>query len=514
MAVTTQVFGNPFISDFMRAKQSGPFIFVIFGATGDLSHRKLLPALFNLHLDGFLSRPHAIVGVSRRDRSNGDYRNEMAEAIREHSRRKPDSDEQLERFLSTVSYVTGAFGDADAYARLHNHIRDTSANLGIPENVLYYLATPPESFPIITRRLHEANMISPHDEQEPWARIIVEKPFGHDAASAHELNNTLHEAFTEKQVYRIDHYLGKETVQNILIFRLGNAIFEPLWNRRYIDQVQISVTESIGIGGRAGYFDKAGMIRDMVQSHIMQVLTMIAMEPPAAFDATSIRDEKVKALKSVRELSSDDLTQFVVRGQYEPGSIGGKPVPGYLEEQDVPSDSRTDTFVALKLFIDNWRWSGVPFYIRTGKRLPKRVTEVDIIFKDPPHILFERTDLSERQTNVIRFRIQPQEGISLSFHAKMPGQTVKIAPVRMDFMYASAFEEATAEAYERLLLDALTGDSTLFAREDEVEISWQTIDRIVGQWQGIPLHMYPAGEWGPRAADQLLEQDGREWLRL
>ena len=514
MSVTAETFGNPFVSRFMRAKQAGSFTLVIFGATGDLTQRKLIPALFNLYLDGFLSRPFTVIGYARREKTDAQFRAEMREAIVAHSRRKSDNPELLDRFLASLQYVAGSFEDDAGYQRLKQRVAQSSQALGAPQNIMYYLATPPDAFPKIICALKTAGLVSEHGEHEPWSRIVVEKPFGHDQKSAKELNRIIHSVFAERQVYRIDHYLGKETVQNILVFRLANSIFEPLWNRRYIDHVQISVAESLGVGTRAGYFDEVGIIRDMIQSHIMQVFTLIAMEPPAAFDATAIRDEKVKVLRSLRQMPDEQLKQSIVRGQYGPGSIGGEAVPGYRQEESIPSNSMTDSFVAMKLFIDNWRWSGVPFYLRSGKRLPKRVTEVGIVFKAPPHLLFNRTDGSNADTNILRFRIQPQEGITLSFQAKMPGQEVRISPVRMDFMYSSAFEAATSEAYERLILDALTGDSTLFAREDEVELSWRLVDRIIENFASSDLHIYEAGTWGPEAAESLLARDGREWLRL
>ncbi len=514
MSIRTETFGNPFASRFMRAKQAGSFTFVIFGATGDLTQRKLIPALFNLYLDGFLSRPFSVIGFARRDKSDAQFRAEMKAALAKFSRRQADNPEQVERFLNGLSYVQGTFEGGEGYTRLKSRISEQAQTQGAAENVMYYLATPPDAFPQILGALHTHGLVSEHGEHEPWSRIVIEKPFGHDAHSAGELNKMVHSVFAERQVYRIDHYLGKETVQNILVFRLANAIFEPLWNRRYIDHIQISVAESLGVGSRAGYFDEVGIIRDMIQSHIMQVFSLIAMEPPASFDATAIRDEKVKVLKSLRQIPDEQLPAYSVRGQYGPGSIGGEQVYGYRQEEGVPENSMTDSYVALKLHVDNWRWSGVPFYLRSGKRLPKRVTEVGIVFKAPPHMLFNRTGNPQTDTNVLRFRIQPQEGITLSFHAKMPGQEVRVSPVRMDFMYESAFEAATSEAYERLILDALTGDSTLFAREDEVELSWRLVDRIISSWRKEPLHLYEAGTWGPDAADEFLKKDGREWLRL
>lgn len=498
----------------MQSRQAGPFSIVIFGASGDLTKRKLMPALFNLHKEGYLSSPFSIIGFARREKSDAAFRDEMSQAILKFSRRRPDSDDQLNRFVANLSYVQGEFGDEAAFARLGDKLKHATLARHSAHNCLFYLATPPDAFEPIILNLKSARLVSRTAESDGWSRIIVEKPFGRDTSSAWRLNGVLHGVFSESQVFRIDHYLGKETVQNILVFRLGNSIFEPLWNRRYVDHVQISVAESIGIESRAGYFDSAGIIRDMVQSHIMQVFALIAMEPPASFEAGAIRDEKAKVLRSMHQLERQELAARVIRGQYISGSVGGESVCGYLEEPGVPAGSTTDTFVAMKFLIDNWRWSGVPFYIRAGKRLPKRVTEVSIIFKAPPLALFKHTDGGGRTPNVLRLRLQPSEGISLSLGAKVPGQQSRISPVRMDFMYSSAFGVASPEAYERLLLDAITGDATLFAREDEVELSWQHIDRITNHWQTLPLHQYQAGEWGPSAADQMLEADGRAWVRL
>ncbi len=509
-----QTIGNPFLSRFMRQRQAGPFSFVIFGATGDLTKRKLIPALFNLYKDGFLAEPFCILGFARRDWTDAHFQAEMQEAIRKYSRRQPDSEEQLLQFVANIGYVQGKFEDQSAYRVLAERCRKTAQERMVPENSLFYMATPPDAFDDIVTNLNEAGLVSPTAEGEKWRRIVVEKPFGHDLESAKELNRIVHKVFAEPQVYRIDHYLGKETVQNILVFRLGNSIFEPLWNRRYVDNVQISVAESLGVESRAGYFESAGIIRDMIQSHIMQVFTLIGMEPPATFDATAIRDEKAKVLRSLRSIDPNEVGHHVVRAQYIAGSVGGERVAGYLKEPGVAPGSLTDTYVALRMFIDNWRWSGVPFYLRAGKRLPKRATEVIITFKAPPHQIFDQAGVNLAHPNILRLRIQPNEGISLSIGVKVPGQAVRVSPVRMDFMYDSSFGTPTPEAYERLLLDALTGDGTLFAREDEVELSWQMIDRITEYWHNLPLHTYEAGEWGPTAADDLLARDGHTWHRL
>lgn len=514
MVQEAQAFGNPFENHFMRTRKAGPFNFVIFGASGDLTARKLLPALFNLYVDGFLPDPFSITGFARREKSHDDFRKDMADAIKEFSRQRPESDEQLKEFLACVYYVTGTFEDAAAYDTLGKHLQDISKQNNVANNRVFYLATPPGAFETIINRLKSHRLIADSGSDDEFSRLVIEKPFGRDLKTATELNRHVHEAFHEDQVYRIDHYLGKETVQNILVFRLGNAMFEPLWNRRYIDNVQITGAESIGIGGRAGYFDKSGIIRDMVQSHLMQVMTLIAMEPPSAFDATAIRDEKAKVLKAIRQYDPDDIDKSVVRGQYAAGSVGGDSVCGYLDEDRVPDDSKTDTYVAMRLHVDNWRWSGVPFYLRSGKRLAKRVTEIAITFNAPPHLIFSRSGPDNMVPNVLRIRIQPQEGISLSIGAKVPGQEVRLKPVMMDFLYDRSFRSAAPEAYERLILDAITGDSTLFAREDEVEQSWRFIDNIIHHWSSHPLHAYSAGGWGPEKADALLASDGRGWVRL
>jgi glucose-6-phosphate 1-dehydrogenase len=514
MSTVVETLSNPFVSRFMHAREAGPFNFVIFGASGDLTKRKLIPALFNLYLDGFLAKPYSVVGFARKPASDDEFRAEMAEAVRQFSRRQPQSEDQLQRFVSNLCYVSGSFEDESGYHRLKDRLKACALSRMTPDNNLFYLATPPGAFRDIVRNLSNAGLVTPVEDGPNWSRIVIEKPFGHDTASAWELNGAVHKVFTERQVYRIDHYLGKETVQNLLVFRLGNSIFEPLWNRRYIDHVQISVTESLGIGTRAGYFESAGAIRDMVQSHILQVFALIAMEAPASFEAAALHDEKVKVLRSLHPFAVEEVVRRVVRGQYGSGSVGGEKVRGYLEEPGVPSSSQTDTYIALKLNIENWRWSGVPFYIRTGKRLPKRVTEVSIVFKEPPHLIFQTAGSGALHPNILRLRIQPQEGISLTFGAKMPGFTFKVAPVRMDFNYASSFGASTLEAYERLILDAITGDSTLFSREDFVERSWEFIDRITSNWRNTPLNPYASGEWGPTAAEELLARDGREWLRL
>ncbi len=505
---------NPFASRFMRTRRAGPFAIVIFGATGDLTARKLVPALFNLYLDGFLPEPFSIVGFARRDWTSESFRNAMSKALDEFSRQGSPDEATKSKFLSHLKYVRGEFDQPEGFERLAATVRKNAIDQQRPLNLLFYLATPPSAFETITRNLNSVNLVSRQADDDNWTRVIVEKPFGHSLESTWQLNGTLHAAFREEQVYRIDHYLGKETVQNILVFRLGNSIFEPLWNRRYIDSIQITVAESIGIGNRAGYFDTAGMLRDMVQSHMMQVFTLIAMEPPAAFDPVAIRDEKAKVLRAVRLPDAEQLGDHVVRAQYTSGLVGGEEAPAYLQEPDVPSESETESYVALRLAVDNWRWSGVPFYLRTGKRLPKRVTDVAIVFKTPPHYIFDQSGCSDLAPNVLRLRIQPHEGISLSLGAKVPGQAVEITPVRMEFDYDTSFGQSSPEAYERLILDAITGDATLFARADEVEQAWRLIDHIRRHWHTLPLEQYAAGSWGPNGAEALVAREDRQWVRL
>lgn len=508
---------NPF-----RRMQAGhsnaqPFSLVIFGATGDLTKRKLVPALFNLIDDGILTAPFDLIAFARREKSDDGFREDMHQALKKYSRKSPRDGKELEVFLHTMTYHRGSFENEEDFHALKKRIEECEEHRGGPRNRLFYMATPPEAFTEIIRNLHAVGLSGQNYDDDGWSRIIVEKPYGHDLESAWQLTGAVHASFDEEQIYRIDHYLGKETVQNILAFRLGNGIFEPLWNRHYIDHVQITVAETLGVENRAGYFDKAGIVRDMLQSHILQLFSLITMEPPVAFEAGYIRDEKVKLLRSVRPLDENHLSSVLVRGQYTAGSAGGNDVPGYRGEPGVPEDSKTDTFLALKLEIDNWRWAGVPFLIRTGKRLAKKVTEVDIVFRRPPHMIFKRAGVEEMHPNVLGIKIQPEEGIALSIGSKRPGQYYDIDPVTMEFNYATSFGVATPEAYERLLLDAILGDSTLFAREDEVELSWSLIDPILKRWDGdpdYPLAMYEAGSWGPKEATVLLARSGREWRRL
>jgi glucose-6-phosphate 1-dehydrogenase len=484
-----------------------PCALVIFGATGDLTHRKLVPALYNLAHEGQLPTGFAVVGFARRPKSNEEFRAELRQAVEQHSRFSPINPAVWDSFAQGIVYHQAEFGDSDGYARLDKLLQQLDHERSTGGNRVFYLATAPTDFVTIIQQLGQHH-------QNTNSRIIVEKPFGRSLDTARELNHVLAGAFEEKQVFRIDHYLGKETVQNILALRFANEIFEPLWNAKYVDHVQITVAESLGVEGRGGYYDQSGALRDMVQNHMMQLLSLTAMEPPTGLDAEDIRDEKVKVLRAVRPISPAQVKQFSVRGQYARGSIAGKPADGYREEPKVAPDSRTETFVALKLFIDNWRWAGVPFYLRHGKRLPKQAAEIAIQFKAPPAVLFAAEMTAPMQTNVLVLRIQPDEGIAIRMNAKVPGTTVNIQPVKMDFRYGGSFGARSPDAYERLLHDVIIGDSTLFTRDDEVECSWTIMDAVLNGCQNAPTPVqYESGTWGPPEADAFIEKDGRQWRR-
>ena len=496
-----------------------PASIVILGVTGDLTERKLMPALFSVMEDGLLPSVFNIVGYARRDWSNEHLREMMYEAVKTYSRYKPGSsdDTMWDGFASNLSYVQGGFGELDRFKALDSFLKDKAAQRSMPDNRLYYLAAPPNWYSEIVQNIGAAGMAA--DSEAGWRRIIIEKPFGTDLSSAQALNEVVHGIFQERQVFRIDHYLGKETVQNILVMRFANAIFEPIWNRRYVDHVQISMVETAGVEGRAEFYDSAGVIRDIFQNHLLQVMTLIAMEPPVAFEADAIRNEKVKILQALRPIGVSDVGQCTARGQYTAGTIDGEAVPGFCEVEGIPAGSTTATFAAVRFLIENWRWQGVPFYLRSGKRLPNRVTEVSVHFRSPPHLLFAPQDGEELRPNVLALRIQPDEGISLKFEAKVPGQGEVRRPVTMDFRYRTSFGIAEPpEAYERLLLDALWGDATLFTRSDEIEWAWRHIDPILLGWQdkdqAPPLENYEAGTWGTEGARQMIERDGRQWRRL
>ncbi len=509
--------GNPLATGLEPPRNGTPCAIVIFGATGDLTKRKLLDALYNLTLDRLLPVDFAVVGFARRPQTDDQFRGEMRDSVARFSRRLPLDQGVWDSLASRLFYHEGNFDDTGAYVRLKSHLNEIDLTAGTQGNRLFYLATPPDQFPVIIANLAAAGLIAPHHDTSPWTRIIIEKPFGRDLASARALNVAVHGAFNEHQVYRIDHYLGKETVQNILVFRLGNGFFEPLWNSRYVDHIQVTVAETVGVEGRATYYEKAGVTRDMLQSHILQLVTLLAMEPPATLSADAVRDEKVKVLRSLRPFSADDVRRFTVRGQYAAGAVGGAKVPGYREEPGVAPQSVTETYMAMRMAIDNWRWAGTPFYVRVGKRLARRATEVAITFKAPPLVLFGSAGTSHAGPNVLGIKIQPDEGIYLAFSAKAPGMKMHIDPVRMDFQYATSFGASSPEAYERLILDAVSGDATLFSREDEVELSWGWVDRIIDTWHNdprTPLPLYPAGSEGPEDADVLLQRDGRRWRSI
>jgi len=491
-----------------------PCSIVIFGATGDLTHRKLIPALYNLAADGELPPAVAIIGFARRPKSDDDFRKEMEEAVRKFSRQAV-RDEIWKTFSQSLFYHQSEFGDGAGYKSLGERLEKTDNERGTRGNRLFYFAAGPDQFETILKNL-KANGLNRAKEGR-WARVIIEKPFGTDLASACELNRIVNDAFDESQTFRIDHFLGKETAQNILVLRFANAIFEPLWNTRYIDHLEITAAETLGVEARAGYYEKAGALRDMVQNHLLQLLCLVAMEAPTDLRADSIRDEKVKVVRALRRVIGPEVAKNVVRAQYTEGAIGGQPVPGYRQEKGVDPKSMTETYVALRINIDNWRWADVPVYMRVGKRLPKSATEISVHFKKAPAVLFNKETVKIDQ-NVLVIRIQPDEGISLRMLAKIPGTSLRIEPVKMDFHYGTSFGKASPEAYERLLLDAMGGDATLFARRDEVEEAWSFIDPIEEAWHAKndapELYFYPAGSWGPEAADDLLARDGHAWRRL
>ncbi len=505
---------NPLREGLLSRSMPEPCSLVIFGATGDLTHRKLVPALYNLAADGNLPPSISVVGFARRDKSDEQFREELEEAARKFSRQKIN-DELWGSFASSIFYHRSEFNNQDGYVALAERLDELDAQRGTRGNRLFYLAAGPDQFGVILENLSKSGLNRAKDGS--WSRVIVEKPFGTDLPTAVGLNTLVEEAFAEKDTYRIDHYLGKETAQNIMVLRFANAIFEHLWNSRYIDHVQITASEPLGVEGRAGYYDKSGAIRDMVQNHLLQLLCLTAMEPPTDLSADAIRDEKVKVLRSLRRVTGKDVARHVVRAQYSEGSINGKEVVAYRQEQNIPAESETETYVALELNVDNWRWAGVPFYVRVGKRLPKGGTEIAVQFKSAPPILFNQGANEQAvDDNVLVIRIQPDEGVSLRMSAKLPGSSLRIEPVKMDFHYGTSFGKATPEAYERLLLDAMGGDATLFARRDEVEEAWKIVDGIRAAWENglAPVVFYPAGTWGPEEADDLIKRTGATWRRL
>jgi len=505
---TTPAASNPLADELRGTRHTQPCAVVIFGATGDLTKRKLVPSLMGLAKDGLLPSGFAVVGFARREWTDQHFRDELREGVEQFGRSTTQA--AFADLQDHFSYHCSDFGDLDGYRSLADKLAKLDKKHGTKGNRIFYLATPPSSYSTILQNLAAAGLS--REENGRFARVIIEKPFGHDLDTAVALNDQVRAAFHERQVFRIDHYLGKETVQNILALRFANGIFEPLWNEKFVDHVQITVAESIGVGTRGGYFEESGIIRDMIQNHLMQVLTLVAMEPPAALTADAVRDEKVKVLKAIRSFRPEEVGQATMRAQYTHGFFEGEEVNGYREEHGVAADSRTETYAAVRLQVENWRWSQTPFYLRAGKRLPRRVTEVAIQFKQPPHLLFEGG--KPLQPNVLLLRIQPDEGVALRFGAKVPGPDIRVRDVRMDFRYGTAFGNETADAYERLLLDAMLGDGTLFARRDEVEEAWRIVDSIVAGWQQSPNRPaeYVAGTWGPDEAEHLLGAS-RSWRK-
>ena len=498
----------------MDRKADEPCTIVIFGASGDLTARKLIPALFHLYEEGQMPESFRVVGFARREKTDASWRAEMREGLERYSRTKTVDDAQWEQFAANLAYHQGDLTDAAAYADLAAHLKGYGDER-LANNLVFYLAISPSLFGEVVDQLHAATLLRRWEEGDSfWQRLVVEKPFGHDLQSARVLNNHLLRHARERQIFRIDHYLGKETVQNIMMFRFSNAIFEQLWNREAIEHVQITVSETVGVGSRGGYFEESGTMRDMMQNHLLQILSLVAMEPPPSLAAEDVRSEKVKALKSIRAMTPENVAQQVVRGQYFAGTVNGENCRGYRQEEKVNPESNVETYVALKLFIDNWRWSGVPFYLRTGKNLPLRASEVRVQFRPTPNVLFAAQGDLDLMPNALTLRLQPDEGISLRFNGKVPGNSISARPVRMHFGYDSEFGAYTPEAYERLLLEAMAGDATLFIRRDEVETAWQIVDDIRAAWGVQPLNnheFYAAGTWGPVAAEDLLAQDGYTW---
>ena len=496
-------------------KTADPCVMVIFGATGDLTKRKLFPALYNLAKDDFLPHTFAIIGVGRQEMTTDEFRKQMVANLKEFIPGGPE--EKLVKWFEERIYYTG--GDFDDDKKLFGDLKDLIGEVTvkhqIPDNYFYYLATPPNLFGDVTHKIVKNGIGK--EENGNWRRFIYEKPFGRDLASAEALNADLLRTIKEDQIYRIDHYLGKETVQNILVFRFGNSIFEPIWNRNYIDHVQITVAESLGVEQRGGYYDSAGALRDMIPNHILQLVTLTAMEPPVSFEPDAVRDEQTKILHAIQPFTPEDVLHNTVRGQYGEGEIDGKKVPAYRNEPMVAAHSNTETFAALKFSVDNWRWADVPFYVRTGKRMAARHSSIVIQFKQAPFTLFRNTSVDRLRTNRLVIHIQPDEGITLHFGAKIPGPIVNVGPVDMDFNYVDHFGDQVSTGYERLLFDCMIGDATLFQRADMVEAGWRIVNPVLDVWTALPARDFPnyaSGSWGPKASDQLLEADGRAWKNL
>jgi glucose-6-phosphate 1-dehydrogenase len=511
--MTDKAFCSPF-EDVTISKTAEPCVLVIFGVTGDLAARRLVPALYALAHEGQLPSQFACVGFARREKTDSQFREEMADAVAHHSRISPINPEVWQLFSEQLLYYRSEFDNDDGYRNFSEYLKRIDMKYGTKGNRIYYFSTPPSYFPTIVSKLREHGLLYGSDSSR-FSRVVIEKPFGHDLPSAIELQRHVEGSLREDQIFRIDHWLGKETVQNLLVLRFANSIFESIWNNKHIDHVQITVSEELGVGTRGRFFEEAGMLRDIVQNHIMQLVSLVAMEPPVSLSADAIRNEKVKVLEAIRPFRLADVNRFAVRGQYASGFIHGEPVSGYLDEENVSKTSSVETFVALELHIDSWRWSGVPFYVRTGKRLPKRATEIAIYFKEAPGVLFNSP--APNAPNVLVMRIQPDEGISLKINSKVPGSSMLIHPVKMDFRYSSYFGTTPPEAYERLLCDCMLGDPTLFARHDEVMQSWRLLQPVIEHWQETALtesDRYAAGSWGPEAANELIRRSGRSWRLL
>jgi glucose-6-phosphate 1-dehydrogenase len=486
-----------------------PCALVVFGVTGDLARKKLLPAIYDLANRGLLPADFVLLGFARRDWDHGDFEDLAMEAAREHARTEW-KDDVWARLSGDIKFVPGSFDDDEAFDTLKETLESLCESHGIKGNAAFYLSIPPAMFPVVLQQM-ERTKLADNAHAGGWRRVVVEKPFGHDLESALELNKLVDDVFGAQDVFRIDHYLGKETVQNLMALRFANQLFEPVWNSNFVDSVQITMAEDVGIAGRAAFYDATGAARDVLQNHLLQLLALVAMEEPVEFTAEAIQTEKLKVLRAIT--LPHDLEQYAVRGQYDQGWQAGERVPAYTGEKDVPEDSTTETYAAVRLGIDTRRWAGVPFYMRTGKRLPKRVTEIAVIFKKAPHLPFSKTDTQELGHNQLVIRVQPDEGVTLKFGSKVPGSAMEVRDVAMDFLYGEAFTESSPEAYERLILDVLVGDATLFPRSEEVEASWRVIDPLEKFWADTTPHLYRAGEWGPKESDDMLARDGRQWRR-